>query len=1023
MFADLIGSTAMSTRLDPEDLRNVIRACHRCYAEQIGKWGGFVANYMGDGVLAYFGYPQAHEDDADRAVRAGLGLIAEMAKLGDGAGSALRMRIGIATGLVVVGDLIGEAAAQEFDVVGETPNLAARLQALAEPDTIVIDATTRRHLADLFEQKDLGAIQVRGFSSPVRAYQVIRPSTVESRFEALRVTRTPLVGREDEMDLLMRRWQQAKGGEGSVLLISGEPGIGKSRLTETVGERASGEPHTSLRFFCSPHHRDSALYPTITQLERAAGFRRDDTDQQRLDKLESLLGQAVDDLGETASLIADLLGVPAGDRYPPLDLTPQKRKEKTLQALVAQVEGLARRQPLLMVFDDVHWIDATSQDLLDLMVDRAPTLPILLIITYRPEFAAPWIGRPQVMLLGLSRLPPKQRALMIASLTGGKPLPKEVAGPIADRTDGVPLFIEELIKTVIESGVLADAGDHYTLDGQLGPLAIPTTLQGSLLARLDRLAPAREVAQIGAALGRRFSHELISAVVPKPQHELESALSQLVGAELILRRGTPPDAEYVFKHALVQDTAYSTLLHGRRQEIHARIAATLESRFPEIVATQPEVMGRHFAEAGLTEKAIGYRLKAARQALAHSAMTEAVAQLESGLELLAKLPDNAWRREQELDLQIERARALIPTKGYSSPVVGETILRARALADQLDRPEYRVPLLYSQWIFHTVRAEHKVALSLAEHGETEKDEATRLLARNLRGNSCLYLGQFVAARALLEDCEGLRDPAHRAVYAATTAEDQYAVNRVRLAMTLAFLGYIDQARARIDEAMSEARRLDHTYTLAWVFGRVGGVEWVAGLPHDAERHARQAIALSKEHGFPFWLSQGLLVHGWSLTVQGQAQEGRRVIADGLAQLRATGAIQSTSLALGLLAEAHATLGQPEQGLNLLVEAERIIESTDERYTEADLHRIRGDLLKAKGDRAAAEQSYRQSLAVAKQQQAKRFELRAAIELACLWRDQGRRAEAADLLAPIYGWFTESLDTPTLKSAKALLDEL
>jgi predicted ATPase/class 3 adenylate cyclase len=1023
MFADLIGSTAMSTRLDPEDLRNVIAACHRCCAEQIAKWGGFIARYMGDGVLAYFGYPHAHEDDAERAVRGGLALLAEIAKLSDDAGGALRMRIGIATGLVVVGDLIGEAAAREFNVVGETPNLAARLQGLAEPDTIVVDATTRRLLADLFEQKDLGAMQVKGFASPVRAYQVIRPSAVESRFEAMRAIRTPLVGREDEVHLLMRRWEQAKGGEGSIVLISGEPGIGKSRLAQTVAERLSGEPYSALRLFCSPYHGNSALYPMITEFERAAGFRRDDTDQQRLNKLEATLAQAFDELGEAAPLISNLLGVPAGDRYPPLDLTPQKRKEKTLQALLGQLEGLAKRQPVLMVFEDVHWIDPTSQDLLDLLVDRVPALPVLLIITYRTEFAPPWIGRPQVMLLSLSRLTPKQCVLMITHLTGDKPLPKEVAGPIADRTDGVPLFVEELIKTVIESGVLADAGDRYTLDRPLAPLAIPTTLQGSLLARLDRLAPAREMAQIGAALGRHFSYELISAVALKSQQELDSTLAQLVGAELISRRGTPPDAEYVFKHALVQDAAYSTLLHTRRQEIHARIATTLERQFPEIVATQPEVMARHFAEAGLNEKAVGYRLKAGQRAVARSAMTEAVAQLQSGLGLLANLPESACRTQQELDLQIALARALIPIKGYSSPLVGEAVLRARTLAEQLDRPEHLVPLLYSQWIFHTVRAEHKVALALAEHGEAQNDEATQLLGRNLRGNSCLYLGEFVAARALLEQCEGLRDPAHRAVYIAQTAEDQYAVNRARLAMTLAFLGYLDQSRARIDEAISEARRLDHAYTVAWVFGRIAGVEWVAGLPHDVERHARQVVALSKEHGFAYWLSMGLLLHGWSLTVLGQPQGGLALIADGLAQLRDTGAIQATPLGLGFLAEANGHIGQLEQGLSLVAEAARIIESTDERYTEADLYRIRGDLLTATGDRAAAEQSYHQSLAVAKQQHAKGFELRAAVRLARLSKERGKRAEAADLVAPIYRWFTEGLETPNLKSARALLDGL
>jgi class 3 adenylate cyclase len=514
MFCDLVGSTALSARLDPEDLRGIIGAYHRCATELVEHNGGFVAEYMGDGVLAYFGYPQAHEHDAEHAVRAALVLVEAVPKLATKAGSPLRVRVGISTGLVVVGDLIGAGAAQEQVVVGETPNLAARLQAAAAPDTVVVGATTRRLLAGLFEYQDLGGIEAKGFAAPVQAYQVVRPSTVESRFEALRATTTPLVGRDEESELLLRRWAQAKHGEGHVVLISGEPGIGKSRIAQTLVERLSGEQHTRLRYFCSPHYQDSALYPSITQLERAAGFRREDTDQQRLAKLEAVLAQATNDLGEVVPLLADLLSIPTGDRYPPLNLTPQKRKEKTLHVQVAQVEGLAARQPVLMVFEDVHWSDPTTRESLDLLIDRAPTLRVLVIITFRPEFTPPWVGHPHVTMLNLSRLPPRLRAQMITHVTGGKALPKEIADQIIDRTDGVPLFIEELTKSVVESGVLTEAGDHYAVTLPVPLLAIPTSLHASLLARLDRLAPVREVAQIAAVLGRQFSHELISAVAP-----------------------------------------------------------------------------------------------------------------------------------------------------------------------------------------------------------------------------------------------------------------------------------------------------------------------------------------------------------------------------------------------------------------------------------------------------------------------------------------------------------------------------
>ena len=634
MFADLVGSTALSARMDPEDLREVISAYQKCVADIVQRFGGFVAKYMGDGVLVYFGYPQAHEDDAERAVRAGLELVAAVGRLTPAA--PMQTRVGIATGLVVVGDLIGSGEARERGIVGETPNLAARLQNGASPNTVIIAESTRTLLGNLFELEDLGAKDLKGITEPVRTWRALRASSVESRFEALRTATTPLVGRDEEVDLLLRRWEQAKRGEGCVVLISGEAGIGKSRIAQTVVERLGSEPHTRLRYFCSAHHQDSALYPSIAQLERAAGFRREDTAEQRLAKLEAVLAQGTNDLSEVVPVLADLLSIPTGDRYPPLNLIPQKRKEKTLHAQLTQLEGLAARQPVLMMWEDVHWSDPTTRESLDLIIDRVPKLRVLVILTFRPEFTPPWIGRPHVTMLTLNRLARRQGAEMIANVTGGKALPKDIAEQIIDRTDGVPLFIEELTKTVVESGIVTETGDHYAVAVPMAPLAIPTSLQASLLARLDRLAPTREVAQIGAALGRSFSYELISAVAGMPQQKIDEILDQLASAELIFRRGTPPNAEYTFKHALVQDTAYSTLLRSRRQQLHARIATTLESRFTEIAEGQPELVAHHCAEAGLTEKAVSYRLKAGQKAVARSAMLEAVSQLQNGLDLLSQ---------------------------------------------------------------------------------------------------------------------------------------------------------------------------------------------------------------------------------------------------------------------------------------------------------------------------------------------------------------------------------------------------
>ncbi|MET3842839.1 adenylate/guanylate cyclase domain-containing protein [Bradyrhizobium sp. OAE829] len=643
MFCDLVGSTTLSTRLDLEDLRAVIGTYHRCCAELIGRHGGFIAKYMGDGVLAYFGYPKASEHDAERAVRAGLSLIEAVPNLQTAAGVPLSVRIGIATGLVVVGDLIGTGAALEQAVVGETPNLAARLQALAEPGSLVIASATRDLIGGLFEYRDLGAVALKGFDQSVQAWHVVAGEATDSRFEALRAAGTPLIGREDETELLARRWEQAKAGEGRVVLLSGDPGVGKSRITQALLERLAHEPNARLRYFCSPHHQDSALYPIITQLKRAAGIRRNDTDEQRLAKLEAVLTRATLDLSEAVPLFAELLSVPIGDRYPPLELTPQLRKEKTLHAQLALTAGLAAQQPVLMVFEDVHWSDPTTRDLLDILVDRISGLRVLLIATLRPEPAPTWVNRRHVDLLSLGRLPPEQCAKMIGHLTGGKALPKEIADQILDRTDGVPLFVEELTKTVLESGLVREAGKAYLATGLVSPTAIPTTLHASLLARLDRLAPTRDLAQVGAALGRNFSYDLISAVAQLAKWQLDDLLMQLERAELIFRRGTPPEAEYTFKHALVQDAAYSTMLREKRQQLHERIAAVLELDFPEIRRTQPETLARHCAEAGLTEKAVELYISASQCATAASNNIEAAAHLKRALALVKTLPPLAQR--------------------------------------------------------------------------------------------------------------------------------------------------------------------------------------------------------------------------------------------------------------------------------------------------------------------------------------------------------------------------------------------
>jgi predicted ATPase/class 3 adenylate cyclase len=1031
MFCDLVGSTSLSTQLDVEDFRKVIGAYQRCGGEVITKCGGFVARYLGDGILAYFGYPRAHEDDAENAVRASLDLVSAVAKLDAGDGTPLHVRVGIATGLVVVGDLIGEGVAQEQTVVGDTPNLAARLQALAEPDTVVIDSTTRRLVGRLFEYRTLGSVSIKGFATPIPLWQVTGTSAVASRFKALRGTLTPLVDREEELGLLMRRWQQAKAGDGSVVLISGEPGIGKSRIAQTVLERLSAEPHTRLRYFCLPHREDSPLYPAISQLEHAARFRREDTAEQRLDKMEAVLAEGTDDVGRIAPLFAELLSIPTAGRYPSLELSPPKLKEMTLQAQVAQLERLAARQPVLMVTEDAHWSDPTSLELLDLLIERIPSLPVLLIITFRPEFPARWVGRPHVTLLTLNRLAPRQRAEMIMHVVVGKVLPKEIADQIMDRSDGVPLFIEEMTKAVIESGALTESVGRHTA-GTLPTLAIPTTLHASLMARLDRLAPVREVAQIAAILGRRFSHELISAVTEIPQQVLNNALAQLVDAELIYRRGTPPDAEYTFKHALVQDAAYQSLLRSKRQQYHLQIAEVLEQRFPEIAEAQPELLAHHYSEAVITDKAIPYWQAAGQKAVRRSANAEAINHLTKGVDLLKTTPENPERFQRELTLLLALGTPLTDTKGFASPEVSAVYSRARELCRQVGGGVRQLfPVLWGMWLFYNARAEHEVAREMGEEcyrlAESAGDPELLIAAHHARGVTLSLLGDVPASLKHLQQAIALYNPdRHR---------DRSLISRIACCSQEAhafwFLGQPDQALEKSNEALKLNQKLSRPLSLAQALAMAASVHQYVRDARMCKTQAEAAVALSTEHGFPFWRAIGTILRGWALAETNEFETGIAEMRRGLAALRATGAECLRPYYLALLAELHDRTGQAQEGLNLLSEAQAAADRNGERWWQAEIYRLKGELMlkqcrievSTAENEMEAETHFHRALDTARRQGGTSFELRAALSLARLWQKQGKRAEARSTLAGIYGRFTEGFGTADLQEAKTLLDEV
>src|SRR5271169_4304579 len=747
LFCDIVDSTALSTRLDPEDLRSIITAFQRKVAETAAFFSGFVAKYMGDGALLYFGYPRAQETDAERAVRAGLAL-AQAAGAIEASGVATRLRVGIATGLVVVGDLIGSGSAQEQAVVGETPNLAARLQSLADPNTVLICPATRRLVGELFDCQDLGPTRLKGFTADVKVTRVIGESAVHGRFEALRAASlTPLVGREEQLDLLLRRWERARSGAGQVVLISGEPGLGKSRLTVALQDRLRDQPNIQLQYFCSPHHSDTALYPLISQLEQDAGIGRDDAPSDKLKKLRALLECNAASYDEI-DLFAELLSPPAYDGRESAEARFEQSKERSLLAFMRQIEGLAADQPVLMIFEDAHWGDPTSIEFLNLAIERIREFPVLLIVTFRPEFRPQWSSESHVTVLILNRLDAGDTADFVQRVAGRKALPPAIVDQIVRRTDGVPLFIEELTRTVLESGVLREEEDQYRLDGPLPSMAIPSTLQASLLARLDRLAPTREIAQIGAAIGREFPHRLLSLVADSKDAELQIAITRLIDAGLVSRRGLPPEATYVFKHALVQDAAYATLLRGARQTLHARIAAVLEQHFDNIVQTQPELLARHHAEAMAPAKAAPYWLAAGCNNARRGAHVEAARLLERALAAIGELPEAPSSCQLELEMHL----ALVPVLmaiGMASERTREIARRTIELCERSGAMDRALPALFAEASYYSSSGEIKTALELSSRvvgiGVDNDDPATLLAGHRFVGSCLLWIGDLEAA--------------------------------------------------------------------------------------------------------------------------------------------------------------------------------------------------------------------------------------------------------------------------------------
>ncbi|MDH3599353.1 MAG: AAA family ATPase [Candidatus Tectomicrobia bacterium] len=1030
MFCDLVGFTPLSEQLDPEDLRDVVRAYQYTCAAVVQRFDGYIAQYLGDGLLVYFGYPQAHEDDVLRAGYAGLGIIDAIEPLNDRLaqerGIRLAGRVGIHTGPVVVG-VMGEGGRQERLALGETPNLAARLQGLAAPNTVVVSAATLELIEGFFVSQDLGAHPLKGMDVPLQVHQLLAASEAQTRLDAIAPRGlTPLVGRTQEVELLRERWGQSTEGRGQVVLLSGEAGIGKSRLVQVIKEHAAAEPHTRLEWRGSPYYQQSALYPLIAYLHRRLRWRPDDLPSDKLRTLEAALETCGLALPEVAPLFASVLSLPLPDRYAPLTLTPQRQKQKTLEAVLAWLLAEAARQPVLFIVEDLHWIDPSTLDLLTILIEQEPRSRILTLLTYRPAFHPPWELRAHLTLCPLSRLPSHQVEQLIGQVTGGKAPPPEVMQQIVAKTDGVPLFVEELTKMVLESDLLREREDRYELKEPLPPLAIPVTLQDSLMARLDRLATVKAVAQLGATIGRTFSYNLLQAISPLDALTLQHGLRQLVEAELVNQRGIGPRASYMFKHALIQDTAYQSLLRSTRQQYHQLIAQVLEAQFPGTAESQPELLAHHYTEAGCSATAIPYWQQAGQRAIERSANLEAIGHSTKGLEVLKALPETPERIRQELSLQVALSSALMVTRGFAAPEVEQAYARAHELCQRVEVTPQLFLVLGGLRRFYLNRGALQTARELAEQAYTlaqsPDDPEHFLRAHHDLGSALFFQGEVATAHAYLTQGMALYEAqrqhhsrSHTPVHDAGVGCCSYA------AWCLWVLGYPAQALQKSHETLTLAQELSRPYYLAHALYFAALVHQFRREEHLTRERAEAAMAICAEQGYAHYLAAATILQGWAQAAQGQDEAGLAQLRQGLAAAQATGAVRTYPS--GLLAERYWKGGQANEGLHLLAETLAVVDKNGERWWAAELLRLKGELLlqQAVPATSQAETCFRQALDIARRQQAKSWELRAAMSLNRLWRRQGKRAEARELLAEVYGWFTEGFDTADLQEAKALLN--
>jgi class 3 adenylate cyclase/predicted ATPase len=953
MFCDLVDSTQLSGQLDPEEYRDMVRAYQRVCSEVITRFDGHIAQLLGDGLLVYFGYPHAHEDDAQRAVRTGFGILDAMGDLNtrlQEKGIQLALRMGIHTGLVVVGEM-GSQGRQEHLALGEVPNVASRLQGLAEPNTIFISTDTYRLIQGYFECQALGVQALRGVTEPIAVYRVLRESGAQGRLDIAQPRGlTPLVGREQEVGLLLERWEQAKCGQGQVVLLTGDAGIGKSRLVQMLKEHVANEPHTRWECRSLSYFENTALFPLTDLFQRLLRFHAEDTPDEKVRKLEHALSQYRLPLAESGQLFAPLLSLRIPENhYPPLNLSPQRQRQKTLETIVAILLDFAAHQPMLFIVEDLHWTDPTTLELLNLVLDQTPTASMLVLLTCRPHFQPSWHHRSYLTEITVNRLSHTQGEQIVTGMTNGKTFPAAVLQQIIAKTDGVPLFVEELTKMVLESGLLREDEHYYELIGPLPSLAIPATLHDSLMARLDRLATVKDVAQLGATIGRTFAFELLQAVSSLDEATLQHRLRQLVEAELVYQRGMPPQAIYTFKHALIQDAAYQSLLRSTRQQYHQHIAQALKAQFPEIVATQPELLARHYTEANRNEQAVGYWQQAGEKAIQRSAYVEAIGHFTKGLEMLQLLPNTLERSHTELALQLDLGPALRAAKGQAAPEMRHVYTRARELCQQVGDVSQLFAAMRGLWGFHLTCGEFQESQALAEqllHLAQRLGDSWRLLrAHYTLGTSLFYRGELVSALAHYEQGMALYATQERRSPATLEGQDAGISCLVYAALTLCLLGYLDQARRRSHEALSLAQELDHPFSIAFALNHTARVHQHCREVKETHAIAERLITLASERGLAQWMATGKLLRGWVLAEQGQGEAGIAQMDQGMAAYRATGSQLGLPHYLALLAEAYTKVGYTEVAGRALAEALLVVHRTGGRHYEAELYWLKVELLR------------------------------------------------------------------------------